>query len=193
MARARDDQSLLERMVTAVDRVRDRLARAAAALEAGGAPYAIIGGNAVAAWVGIVDPGAVRTTADVDVLLRRADLGAATVAMSAAGFVPNQTSGIDRFLDGPDAGPRDAVHVIIANEKVKPRDLVPAPDVSESVRPEAFRLVTLGTLVQMKLASFRRKDQVHPLDVGLIDATWPARYPADLAARLRQLIDTPED
>jgi len=31
------------------------------------------------------------------------------------------------------------------------------------------------------------------LDVGLIGATWTARLPADLAARLQLLIDTPED
>ena len=30
------------------------------------------------------------------------------------------------------------------------------------------------------------------LEIGLIDATWPSRYPPQLAARLQQLIDTPE-
>lgn len=30
------------------------------------------------------------------------------------------------------------------------------------------------------------------LGVGLVDATWPARYPAELAARLQHLIDTPD-
>jgi hypothetical protein len=47
----------------------------------------------------------------------------------------------------------------------------------------------------MKLTSYRRKDQVHLLDmleIGLIDATWPARFPPELAARLQQLIDTPD-
>ena len=31
------------------------------------------------------------------------------------------------------------------------------------------------------------------LGVGLIDATWPARYPPELAARLQHLIDTPDE
>ena len=47
----------------------------------------------------------------------------------------------------------------------------------------------------MKLTSYRRKDQVHlldMLDVGLIDHTWPARYPQELAERLQHLIDTPD-
>ena len=58
-----------ERMIRAVEKVRERLERATAALEAAGAPYAVIGGNAVAAWVSRVDPSAVRNTADVDLLL----------------------------------------------------------------------------------------------------------------------------
>ncbi len=47
----------------------------------------------------------------------------------------------------------------------------------------------------MKLTSFRRKDQVHLLDmleVGLIDASWTGRLGAELGGRLQQLIDTPE-
>ncbi len=46
----------------------------------------------------------------------------------------------------------------------------------------------------MKLNSFRRKDQTHLLDmieIGLIDATWPAKFPASLGARLQELLDDP--
>jgi len=46
----------------------------------------------------------------------------------------------------------------------------------------------------MKLTSFRRKDQVHLQDmmgVGLIDASWPDRFPPELAARLRELLNDP--
>lgn len=39
-----------ERMLRAVERVRERLTRAVRALEAAGIPYALAGGNAVAAW-----------------------------------------------------------------------------------------------------------------------------------------------
>ena len=70
------DMTLLDRMVLAVERVRDRLKRASGALEAAGIPYAVAGGNAVAAWVATVDAAAVRNTQDVDILLRRADLEA---------------------------------------------------------------------------------------------------------------------
>jgi hypothetical protein len=195
MTRAWADQSLLERMVSAVERVRDRLARATAALEAAGVPYAVVGGNAVAAWVATVDPAAVRNTQDVDILFRRADLDAAGRALAAAGFVRQEVAGVGLFLDGPTASPRDAVHVVFAGEKVRPAYATAAPDVGESVKPQDFRVIALEALVRMKLTSFRRKDQVHltdMLEVGLIDVTWTARLPAALAARLQLLIDTPE-
>ena len=58
-----------ERMIGAVEKVRDRLLRATAALERVGVPYAVVGGNAVAAWVSRVDEAAVRNTQDVDILI----------------------------------------------------------------------------------------------------------------------------
>jgi hypothetical protein len=61
-----------ERMIHAVEKVRERILRAAAALEVAGIPYAVVDGNAAAAWVSRVDESAVRNTRDVDILLRRA-------------------------------------------------------------------------------------------------------------------------
>jgi hypothetical protein len=188
------DHAILDRMVQAVEKVRERLLRATTALEAAKVPYAVIGGNAVAAWVARVDPGAVRNTADVDILLRRSDLEAAKAAMATAGFYHCVVADVDMFIDGPQGRPRDAVHVIFASEKVRPHDLVPTPDIIESEVGTDYRLLTLEALVRMKLTSFRRKDQVHVLDmlqVGLIDASWINRLPPDLASRLQQLIDDP--
>jgi hypothetical protein len=185
----------LERMVRAVEKVRERLLRAAKALDDSGVPYAIIGGNAVAAWVSRVDEAAVRNTQDVDILLRRADLERASAALATAGFVHRHVKGIDMFLDGPRAKARDAVHVVFAGEKVRPESLVAAPDIDESQRGEQYQVLTLEALVRMKLTSFRRKDQVHlldMLDVGLIDASWKDRLPGELGQRLQELLDTPD-
>jgi hypothetical protein len=184
-------------MARAVDKVRERLLRTAAALEAAGIPYAVVGGNAVAAWVTRVDEAAVRYTQDVDILLRPADLERAKLAMANAGFTYRHVKSIDMFLDGPDAKARDAVHVIFAGQKVKPEDPSPAPDVSDAEpAPDAkFQHISLEPLVRMKLTSFRRKDQVHlqdMLDVGLIDSSWVSRFPPALAARLQEILDTPE-
>ena len=185
----------LDRMERAVERVRDRLLRSTAALETAGVPYAVIGGNAVMAWVEQADEAAVRFTQDVDLVLRREDLGRATEALAKAGFLHRHAAGIDMFLDGPGAKARDVVHVIFSGEKVRAEYATAVPDTSESVSFNSFRVLSLEALVRMKLTSYRRKDQVHlldMLDVGLIDHTWPARYPQELAERLQHLIDTPD-
>lgn len=184
-----------ERVAKAVEEVRERLRRATDVLNRAGIPYAVVGGNAVAEWVGRADPAAVRTTKDVNILLRRADLPAATAAMEAAGFVYRHVKSIDMFLDGPDTKARDAVPVVFAGEKVKADSLVEAPDVTESVPAAGFRVVSLEPLVRMKLTAYRDKDRTHLrdlLDVELIDATWLARLPPELAARLQALIDDPD-
>jgi len=185
----------LERMVRAVEKVRERLLRATAALENASIPYAVCGGNAVAVWVTRVDESAVRNTRDVDILIRRSDLDAVKTALLAAGFDYKHTAGLDLFLDGPSATARDAVHIIFAGEKVRPEELLPNPDVTESVPSDQFRVLDLEALVRIKLTSYRDKDRTHLrdlLDVGLIDGNWCWRYPAELAARLQSLIDTPD-
>src|SRR5947209_6137399 len=184
-----------DRMGRAVEKVRQRLVRASTALDQAGVPYAVVGGNAVAAWVARVDEAAVRNTQDVDLLLRRGDLGAATAALTGVGFVPQQVLGVDVFLDGPQARARGAVRVLFAGEKVRADYLLPAPDVTESEPGGAFRVLSLEALVRMKLTSFRDKDRVHLrdlLEVGLIDATWVSQLSGELATRLQELIDNPE-
>lgn len=181
-------------MEAAVAKVRARLLRAAGALERGNIPYAVAGGNAVAAWVARADEAAVRNTQDVDILLRRADLPAATDALESVGFAFRHVAGMDVFLDGPEAKARDAVRLVFAGEMVRPHEALPNPDVAQSEAAGDFQILTLEALVQIKLTAFRRKDQVHLgdlLDVGLIDGTWKARYPPVLAERLQELIDTP--
>jgi hypothetical protein len=184
-----------ERMSNAIEKVRQRLLRAARALEQAGVQYAVAGGNAVAAWVSRVDEAAVRNTQDVDIILRRRDLPAARAAMEQAGFVYRHAASMDMFLDGPDAKARDAVHIVFALEKVRSEYTAPAPDVSESERTETFRLLSLEALLKMKLTSFRDKDRVHVRDlieVGLVDASWLDRLPSPLKPRLQELLDHPE-
>jgi hypothetical protein len=195
MTTLRVDEDLLERMVRAVEKVRERMHRAAGALEEARIPYAVIGGNAVAAWVATVDESAVRNTQDVDILLRRSDLEAAKSALAKAGFVYRHVKGIDMFLDGPKAKARDAVHIIYAGEKVRSEDPVPAPGIDEGEAAASVRVVALESLVKMKLTSFRDKDRTHlrdMLDIGLIDETWLPRVPVELAPRLKELLDNPE-
>jgi hypothetical protein len=65
----------------------------------------------------------------------------------------------------------------------------------ESERGAQFQLLTLEALVRMKLVANRDKDRTHIRDligVGLIDATWPEKYPEVLAERLRQILANPD-
>ncbi len=195
MSQVRYGEVSWERMIRAVEKVRDRLLRASAALERAGVPYAVAGGNAVAAWVSRVDDAAVRNTQDVDILIPRSHLAQAAAALAAAGFVHRHAAGMDMFLDGPQAKARDAVHVVFAGEKVRQEHLLPAPEIHESEATPTFRVVGLEALVRMKLTSFRDKDRMHLRDligVGLIDATWPQRFLSELGARLQELLDNPE-
>jgi hypothetical protein len=186
--------ALWERMEHAVETIRKRLERTTQALEQAGVPYAIVGGHAVRAWVAQADEAAVRTTRDVDILLRRSDWQAACAALEAVGFVSRRVRGVDMFLDGPEAKARDAVHVVFACEKGRADDAYPNPDVTESEQIAAHRTITLEALVRMKLISFRDKDRMHLRDlieVELVDPTWIDRLPAELAARLQELLDDP--
>jgi hypothetical protein len=183
-----------ERALMAAEKVMERLRRATKALDAACVPYAVAGGNAVAEWVARADEGAIRNTRDVDLLVRRTDLAAVRTVLESAGFVYQQLLDVDMFIDGPQGRPSEAVHILFAGEKVKPESELPSPDLDESERAAEFQVTTLPALVRMKLVSYRRKDQVHLLDligVGLIDATWPARFPPPLGDRLQQLLDDP--
>src|SRR6266851_2919134 len=119
-----------ERALMAAEKVKERLRRATKALDDASVAYAVVGGNAVAEWVG-------RIRVDDD-------------------------------------------HAL--------------PNLDDSERAAEFQVASLEALVRMKLIANRRKDQVHLLDligVGLLDATWPARFPPPLGARLQQLLDDP--
>jgi hypothetical protein len=185
---------VLDRVEQAVAMVKERMRRSVAALEAAGIPYAVAGGHAVAAWVARIDPAAVRTTVDVDLLIARDDLERATAALEAVGFVHAVTLDVHMFLDGPAGKPREAVHLVFAGELVKPRDPVAAPDLAAVDEREGYRIVDLDLLIVMKLTAFRDKDRTHlrdMIDVGLIDAATLDRLPEPLRPRLQELLDSP--
>ena len=185
-----------ERMIAAVEDVRERACRAARALREAGISHVVIGGHAVAAWVARVDKEAVRTTKDVDFLIRREDFARVINALQSAGFVHQYVSGAEVFLDGEHGSVRSAIHVVFAGERVRPDSIEPSPDVTEFEAGPDFSVPTLEALVRMKLTSFRLKDKVHLLDlleVGLVDASWRDRLPAALAARLTEVIHARND
>ena len=182
--------------VMAVERVEQRLRKVTAALESAGVPYAVIGGNAVAAWVSRVDPSAVRSTRDVDLLIRSDDEAKVNEVMASIGFNREPLRRLVMFTDPEEPSRRSGVHFIFAEQRVRPSYVEPTPSVEESVRDsQGFMVVDLPALVRMKLTSYRLKDRVHLLDmidVSLIDRSWCDRLPDELAKRLGELLDNPD-
>ena len=187
-------EELWDRMERAVERVNERLRKTVTILEDANVPYAVVGGHAVRAWVAQVDEAAVRTTRDVDILVRPGDLPLLIEAMTQAGFYYRETTGLNMFVEDPDGSARDAVHVVLTGEIVKSNDFDPNPDIEPMARANNFKTITLEALVRMKLNSFRDKDRVHVRDmisVGLIDGSWLTRYPDPIRSRLKVLLDDP--
>jgi hypothetical protein len=187
--------ALWARIERAGEKIRERMRRVCDALNAAQLPYAVIGGTAVQHWVAQVDESVVRNTRDVDIILNRGDLPNAITALEAAGFIYRHAAGVTMFLDGPDAKARDAVHVVFAGEKVREDYPEAVPEIDKYELMQNARTLPFDALIRMKLTSFRRKDQVHLLDmisIGLIDATWLVRLTPELGARLKELLDNPE-
>ena len=172
----------------AMERVERRLKQVTAALDDAAIPYAVVGGNAVAAWVATVDPAATRTTKDVDILVRRADLQQITQTLTKLGYRREDLRDLVIFIDPDEPSRRSGVHLVWAAEKLRPSYRHPTPDVDAAVRePGAFAVLDLSGLVRMKLTSLRDIDRVHIADllsVGLIDDRIRAGLPADLQERL---------
>jgi hypothetical protein len=187
-------EELWARMERAVEKVNERLRKTVRILEDAKVPYAVVGGHAVRAWVAQVDEAALRTTQDVDILVRPNDFPAMKDAMIAAGFHYRKTLALDMFVEHPDASARDAVHVVLVGKIERAGDN-PNPDIEPLSRSNDFQTVQLETLVFMKLNANRRKDQVHLLDLvslGLIDQTWTERFPEPLRSRLIDLLNDPD-
>lgn len=186
-------EELWNRMERAVEKVNERLRKTVGILEAANVPYAVIGGHAVRAWVAQVDEAAQRTTRDVDILVRPVDLPALINAMTAAGYHHRNTSGLDMFVEHPDASARDAVHVLLVGNIERGGE--PNPDIEPAARAADFQTVKLETLVRMKLNAFRDKDRVHLRDMislGMIDTSWLDKYPQHLRLRLEELLNDPD-
>jgi hypothetical protein len=176
----------------ALDDVTGRLHRICSALKAGSVPYALVGGQAVALWVATKEPSAVRTTKDVDILLRRQDLPKARSAAHSIGMDYFEVLGVGMFLERADPNPRHAVHLVWADEKVRPEYESPAPSIEQS-QPitHDFNVISLTGLASMKLQAGRDQDRVHlrdMIDVGLIGRELLADLPPVLAHRLDDLL-----
>lgn len=185
----------IDRAVRAVEKVKERLLRAASSLEAAKVPYAIADGHAVAFWVSRADESALRNTRDVDLLIRREDLAAVRNALEA----PDSSIVIPPVLTCSSTvqrASRARGYTLFSRPKRFARtNRQRIPTVTDAEKAEGFRVLSLKALVQIKLTAFRDKDRVHLrdlIDVGLVDESWVAQLPPRLGDRLQQLLNNPE-
>ena len=136
-------EELWNRMERAVERVNERLRKTVTILENATVPYAVVGGHAVKTWVAQVDEAAVRTTRDVDILVRPHDLPHLVDAMTRAGLHHRETAGLNMFVEDPDGSDRDSVHVVLTGEIVKPDVFDPNPDIEPTTHANNFKTITL--------------------------------------------------
>jgi hypothetical protein len=184
--------ALWERYAMAVDDVEKRLVRVTGALNAAKVPFALVGGQAVALWVASKDPAAVRTTKDVDILVRRDDLPAVRAAALSVALDYFEVLGVGMLLERDDPNPRRAVHILWAGEKVRSEYVLPSPSIDDidEVFP-GMPVVSLLSLVTMKLMANRDHDRTHlrdMIDVELVSRDMLAQLPAELATRLDALL-----
>lgn len=154
-------------------------------------PFEVVGGVAVNAHVLEAQRSRSFVTRDIDLLVRRDDLDAIVEAASRAGYEGKRTMG-GFLLIREGQEPAEAVHLLFAGEKPRSTHPLSNPDIA----PEEKHLAQFGItvpvaplrdLVQMKLNSFRPKDETHieTLDrCGLITAAVEAGLPDVLRERL---------
>ena len=174
-----------------VEQLYDVTVRLASALENAGIPYQIVGGLAVFSHVDAVDPLGARLTRDVDIAVDRARLSEIVAATEAAGFRYRHAAGIDMLVDAKEPGARSAVHILFANEKVRPEELDSVPGISKPERSSrGYWIAPVADLVRMKLTGFRLKDKVHIQDLDsarLVTQEIEASLPEALRARLDEV------
>jgi hypothetical protein len=151
-----------------VDRLQDLFSLAARVKEAFGAAgidYRVVGGLATYLYVEESEAGAARLTKDIDIMVRREDLGRIAEAAEAVGLEYRHVAGVDMLVQKGKPSARRAVHMIFAGEKVRPEYSEPAANLQEGREIQGIPVISLADLLKMKLTSFRLKDQAHLKDL----------------------------
>ena len=98
----------------------ESLQRIADALDADAVPYQVVGGLAVLIHVEEANPEYSALTRDVDLMVQRNDLDRVKEAAAKRGFRYRQAAGVDMLIYSPSDHAKDAIHLLFANEKVRP-------------------------------------------------------------------------
>jgi hypothetical protein len=171
----------------------DDLERIVTVLRDAGIAFEVIGGVAVNAHILAVHRSRSFVTRDIDLLVQRHDLPRLVAAAESAGYAGRKIMG-GFMLIRPGQQPEEAVHLLFVGEKARSSHPLPNP----AIHPEEKHLPPSGLfipvaglrdLVQMKLNSFRPKDEAH-LEIldkcGLITPSIESDLPETLSERLAQ-------
>jgi hypothetical protein len=135
-----------------------------------------------------------RLTRDVDITLDSGRLQEIAAAVEPAGVRYRHAASVDMLVDAKEPKARSVVHIIFANEKVRPEYVEAVPGISHPKRSKrGYWIAPVADLVRMKLTSFRLKDKVHIQDLDsarLITAEIEASLPEGLRARLAEVRST---
>jgi hypothetical protein len=163
--------SFIQAMEDAQQQIYNRLAKIADILADINAEYAVVGGNAVIAWMRAKHMDS-RTTRDVVLMLRKKDLPAIRSALEKQGYEFIKTGGMSLFFDtteGVERKVQNGIHLVFSGEKIK-----------NSITPElaytefgGLKVATIENLVKMKTAAARPKDLEHLQD--LIEAGYTTK------------------
>jgi hypothetical protein len=153
-------------------------------------PYRIVGGLAVYLYVEAKEPAAGRLTRDVDVLILREDLPRLVAAAERVGFQHRHAADVDMLVSAEEPSARRAIHLVFSGEKVRRDYSEPAPEMGVPISLGELHVVSLESLIRMKLTSFRAKDEAHLKDLddaGLISPEIESRLSTVLKERLRAM------
>jgi hypothetical protein len=166
-----------------------------------GVPFEVIGGLAVNAHLMAASK---RSRSflirDIDLLVRRSDLGEIVRAANQFGYEPKRMLG-EYALIGPRQEPSEAVHILFVGEKPKSSYPVQNPDLNPEEKALfgfTIPVAPLRDLMTLKLNSLRPKDVVHleVLDQAGFITSLEESLPEVLKTRLqlaRQQFETQEE
>lgn len=161
----------IQKMEDAQQRIYSRLSKIANILEDIKAEYAVIGGNAIIAWMRAKNMDS-RTTRDVDLMLRKEDLPVIQVALEKHGYEYIKSGSMSLFFDtteGVERKVENCIHLVFSGQKIKAAT-VPELEYAEI---NGLKVATISALVKMKVAASRLKDGEHLQD--LIEAGYTTK------------------
>jgi hypothetical protein len=163
-------------------------------LQSANLSFALSGSNAVYHWIENADPSSVRQFRNIDLIANRSDQVAVISALTYLKLIPEERDNYLLLRNEHTTKDRWSDRVYFAGEAYVGTDAtIPTLDNIDIVK--GVPIVSLSVLVEFLLLRFNLNDKVDLrdlIDVGLIDQSWPNKFPLELGQRLQQILDTPD-